>query len=253
MQFSRQPHGHFNPSWLPDLQRLPGRQELECERVKRLMVMVGALALVVAACSSSGGSGVATLEDPGSGVTDTGVDGSGTAPSELTDEEALIAFAACMRDNGVEGFEDPTVASDGSVEFGFGPGGGDEQPFGDVDRETVRAAFDACSDELGGLAIGPGGENFDQGSFEDTFVEFAACMRENGVQMDDPDFSNFGPGQGGGAGDGSGGGGPFGDIDRNDPTVQAALSACQDIFGGVLPGGPGRGPGGGGQGSGGGA
>jgi hypothetical protein len=217
--------------------------------MKRLMVMVGALALVVAGCSSSGGNGVASLEDQGTAGTDTVVDDSSTASSDVTDEEALIAFAACMRENGVEGFEDPTVASDGSVEFGFGPRGGDEQPFGDVDRETVRGAFDACSNELGGLAIGPGGGNFDQGTFEDTFVEFAACMRENGVQIDDPDFSNFGPGQGGGAGDGNGGGGPFGDIDRSDPTVQAALSVCQDIFGGVLPGGPGRGPGGEGQGS----
>ncbi len=222
--------------------------------MKRLLVMAGAFALVVAACSSAGGNGVATLDDPGSSASDTIVDGSGTPSSDLTDEEALIAFAACMRANGVEDFEDPTIESDGSVGFGFGPqGGGDERPFGDVDRETVRTAFEACSDELGGLAIGPGGSDFDQGSFEDTFVEFAACMRENGVQMDDPDFSNFGPGQGGGPGDGNGGGGPFGDIDPNDPNVQAALSACQDIFGGVLPGGPGRGPGVGGQGSDGGA
>ena len=39
-------------------------------------------------------------------------------------------------------------------------------------------------------------------------------MRDNDYEMNDPDFSNFGPGGGGGGG---GGGGPFGVIDRDDP------------------------------------
>ncbi|MCH8991206.1 MAG: hypothetical protein IIA44_05580, partial [Acidobacteria bacterium] len=66
--------------------------------------------------------------------------------------------------------------------------------------------------------------------------------------VDDPDFSNFGPGQGGGGGDGPGGGGGGlfgGQFDPDDPEVQAALEACQDIFGGGF--GP-RGGGGGGNG-----
>lgn len=214
--------------------------------MKRLLIMLAAFALALAACSSSGGAQVATLDDAGSTTTA----GEDSPSADQTDEEALLAFAACMRENGVENFQDPTVNADGSVDFQFRGGGQDgENPFGDTDRETVQAAFQACSDDLDGVALGPGGGDFDISEFQDTFVEFAACMRENGVQMDDPDFSGgFGPGQGGGGA----GGGIFGDLDPDDPDVQAALEVCQGIFGNDLPGGggPGGGPGGGGPGGG---
>ncbi|MEE8456868.1 MAG: hypothetical protein V3S28_02360, partial [Acidimicrobiia bacterium] len=63
---------------------------------------------------------------------------------------------------------------------------------------------------------------------QDNFLEFAVCMRENGYDMPDPDFSNFGqPGQGGGQGRGQLFGG---DLDRNDPAFQSAFAACEDIF-----------------------
>ena len=194
---------------------------------KRILLLVAALALVAAACSTEGGDGVATLSNGASDV----VDDSGAAGDVTpTDEEALMAFSACMRENGVPDFEDPIINADGSVEFSIrGGGGGEAGPFGDVDRETVESAFTACSEELDGLALGPGGGGFDAAEFEDRFVEFAACMRDNGVAMDDPDFSAFGPGQRGE------GGGPFGSLDLDDPTVQAALETCQELFADFAP------------------
>jgi len=218
--------------------------------MKNLAIILGAFALLLSACSGSGGAQVATLSGSPSTTVAGGTDGGSPTDGVWTDEERLLAFAACMRDNGVDGFEDPILNADGSVDFGFGPRSGDgADPFGGVDRDVVRAAFQACSGDLEGLAFGPGGGDFDPAEFQDTFVEFAACMRDHGVQMDDPDFSSFGPGQRGE------GGGPFGDIDFDDPTVQDALDACQSIFGGILPGqggGPGGGPGGFGGGPGGG-
>ncbi len=175
----------------------------------RPLIAVVALAVVLAACGGSSSEGVATLEEASAGLVEDIED----AASGISDEEALLAFAQCMRDNGVENFQDPIVDADGSVGFGFGRGGGgqDGGPFGGVDQEIVQGAFQACSDNLEGLAFGPGGGDFDQGEFQDTFIEFTACLRENGLEVDDPE-------------------------------VQAALEACQDIFGGGF--GPPRGGGG---------
>lgn len=184
--------------------------------MKRILLMIAALALIAAACSGSGDSdGVATLEDGGSeSLTDIE-----NAAADVTDEEALLAFGACMRDNGVTDFPDPVLNADGSVDFGATPG---EDPFADVTEEVAEAAVSACIGELEGVAFGPGGVEFDLNEIEDRFVEFAACMRDNGVDIDDPDFSNLAPG-----GDGLN---PFAGVDFEDPDVQAALEACQGVF-----------------------
>ena len=73
--------------------------------MKRLIVAIAALAMLLAACSGDGGTGVASL--------DTGTTPQAETPAadadDVTEEEALLAFSACMRDNGVEDFEDPIV------------------------------------------------------------------------------------------------------------------------------------------------
>lgn len=195
--------------------------------MKRTFVFVSAFALVLAACSSDGGSEVASLAEVIPEVSEAVEDGS----VEAIDEDAILTFAQCMRDNGVEDFEDPDIGADGSVGFGFRGA----VPDSDADRETMRAAFEVCQDELGGISFGRGG--IDRSEIEDTLYEFAVCMRENGIDLPDPDFSSFlespGPGNGG----------PFGgEIDPNDPAFAAALEACEDVFGGTLR--LGRGPGG---------
>ena len=55
-----------------------------------------------------------------------------------------------------------------------------------------------------------------------TALKFAQCMRKNGVDVPDPDFS-----QGGGAGGGLFGGSG---MTRNDPKVQKATQTCQKVF-----------------------
>ena len=58
---------------------------------------------------------------------------------------------------------------------------------------------------------------------EDLLVEYAGCMRDNGVDMPDPDFS---------------GGSVMIDLgiaDPNDPTFQAADEACRSILAGFGP------------------
>lgn len=153
-------------------------------------------------------------------------DGDAPADDDLTDEEVLLEFAACMRDNGVE-FPDPIVEADGTVTFGLRPGrGGAGQNASDLQAigrdPDLPAAREACSPIVEGLALGPGGQSFDEAQveIEDMLLEFAQCMRDNGVDIGDPDLSAVGPG--------SGGGSPFGELDFNDADVSAAFEVCNE-------------------------
>ena len=182
----------------------------------RLIILLATLALVLAACGGSDDDGVATLEDSpnDSGLQRTVEDAAGAAD----DEQALLAFAACMRDNGVDDFPDPVLNADGSVEFT----GSGQDPFAGVDNDTAEAAVNACIGELEGVAFAPGGADFDLNEIQDALVEFAACMRDNGIDFDDPDLSNaFGEGEVAN---------PFGELDLSDPEVVAAIEECQDVF-----------------------
>ena len=182
--------------------------------------MIG-LALVAAACGGSNEDEVATLENAASQLEQTVSD----ASDSVDDEEALLAFAACMRENGVDTFPDPRLSADGSVSFGTGGG---STPFGDVDNDTAEAAVNACISELEGAAFAPGGSAFDITEMQDAMVEFAQCMRDNGIDFDDPDLSDVF----------SGGElqNPFEALDVDDPEVAAVVEECQAVFTGVGPG-----------------
>lgn len=187
--------------------------------MQRIPLLVVAIAMVLASCGGSDADDVATLESTTTTVDASASDGGSVAEQ---DEQQLLVFAACMRDNGIENFPDPSLNADGSVDFGA-----DDRPFADVEDEVAEAAFEACADELAGVSFAPGGENFDMTAIEDAFVEFAACMRDKGIDMPDPDFSSFL------LGGGDGGISPFGDLDFEDPEVLAAAEECRDAFTGL--------------------
>ena len=189
--------------------------------MRRLLIIVISLALVAAACGGSNDDEVATLENAASQLEQTVSD----ASDSVDDEEALLAFAACMRENGVETFPDPRLSADGSVSFGSSGG---STPFGDVDNDTAEAAVNACIGELEGAAFAPGGSDFDITEMQDAMVAFAQCMRDNGVGFDDPDLSDVF----------SGGElqNPFEALDIEDPEVAAVVEECQAVFIGVGPG-----------------
>lgn len=195
----------------------------------RRSLLIAACALVVASCGSASDGDVATLE----GVTDTS---QGTTSEENVDaEQALLDFAQCMRDNGVPEFPDPELDANGNLQLfgrGGGPGAGGGSGGLGVDQGTLQAAFEVCGELIEGV-IQNNFRQLDQTEFQDAFLEFAQCMRDQGIDMPDPDFSGgFRPG---------GGGGLFGDIDPQDPAFQEAAENCQGIFeGGFGPGGGGR-------------
>ena len=186
--------------------------------------------LLLAACGGGADatSGVASLDDASASDETNEVE-----ETETSDEEALFEFAACMRDNGFD-IDDPTVDADGNVQIRPPANLQD----GDFDRDAAQVALSECENLLEGVTLGFGQR--DDSDFQDSLLSWAQCMRDNGYDMDDPDFSGFAPGEGGGDRAGIG---PFGDLDQDDPVFQEAMSACEDLLPGF--GGLGRGADGG--------
>ena len=196
---------------------------------RRMILLTAVLALVAAACGGGedGESGVASLStvDDGGNGSAAGVTGDGA----VDPEQAMLDLTQCLRDQGIE-IADPTVDAEGNPQLArpeFDEGGA---------NEAFRTAIRECGELLEGVTLGRQGLDFS--ALQDTLVEYAGCMRDNGYQMDDPDFSSFGrPPQDGEPG--QGGGRVFGQFDLDDPEWQAANEACEDILAGFGPGGPG--------------
>jgi hypothetical protein len=201
--------------------------------VKSKLLIV--LSLVLAACgggaTASGDSGVASL---------TGDQSGSTTSTTVDPEKAAQDFTQCMRDQGVA-MEDPTVDADGNVRPGRPtdlpePGQGTAGNGDAALRQKMGDAFSACRDKLAGTTFGF--NRADQTQIQDQLLALAACLRDQGFDVADPNFSNP-SGQGGSGGRFRG---PLG-LDFQDPKVQEALQgACKDYvpnfrFGGG-PGGP---------------
>jgi hypothetical protein len=248
-------------------------------RFLALGLVVG-LAAALAACGSSSATpnGVASLS--GNGDTATG-DGASTATTQLSaqdKEAALLKYVQCLRENGMANLSDPQFDSNGNLQFGRGgaggaggggAGGGAAGGAGATQGTIDRSAFQSAQKACGPVPAGALG-NFNRDNLQaiqDASLKYAKCMRDKGFDVPDPDFSQLGqPGTGGGAGGGFGAGraggqgnganqgggrGLFGNLDRNDPKVQAAAQDCRSAFtdvpgfGGGQGGGPGGGNGGG--------
>jgi hypothetical protein len=190
----------------------------------RIVPLLLAVGLLVAACSGTDSdAGVASLEDESASE-----QSQDAAIDSASQEDAVMAFTVCLRDKGLD-VEDPIVDDQGNLRPPR------LRDIADLDRDVVGTAFEACNEYLDEVAFGLDSE--DRTEREDELLVFAACVRENGYDMPDPDFSTP-------RSPGSGGGGPFGGLDREDPAFQAALAACSDVFGagGPIPGtGGGRG------------
>lgn len=194
---------------------------------RRLISIVGLIgAMLLAACggdTAGESDGVASLDEtsttgPGNIASDSERD------SPETVEEAYMAFTECMREEGVD-MPDPEVDADGNI-TGIRIGDPDNP---DLDVEAMRAASANCQHLLEGFTLGAG--NVDQSAAQDSILEYAACMRDHGIDFPDPDFSGGGVTFGGQSSGGAvtGGGGP-GNVDPDDPAVQEAMDACSEIL-----------------------
>ncbi|MCC8244593.1 hypothetical protein [Saccharothrix luteola] len=149
----------------------------------RSSIVPAALALVLTACGSGGAE----------------VGSSSSSSAAMSQEDRSREFAKCMRDNGVD-VPDP--------EPGGKPGG-----FGKVDRTDpdFERAREACREYL------PGGGDLSKVDPDklEQLRAFSQCMRDNGIDLPDPD-PNGGKLSG------------LGRIDRDSPAFRSALDACRD-------------------------
>ena len=163
--------------------------------------VVGVVVLAAGGCGFGGSSGVASVSG-GSGK-------AGRAPSAAANQEQLaLRFTRCMRQRGVH-MADPTVDAKGTVRL--------QPPAGAMPGQAgLEKARNACQRYLQGLQQGFAMQ--DQTQAQDALLRYARCMRNNGYDMPDPDFSA----QGGSSG------GPFGGaIDQNDPDFKKANEVCR--------------------------
>ena len=130
-----------------------------------------ALALVLGAVSAASAQ-VATLRTPDPDAAST------PAPDEEVDaQEALLSFAGCMRDNGID-FPDP--------QFGVG-GAFSADGFGSLDffSSEFLDAVQACESFL--AALQPELDPEEQREQIEQQVLWAQCMRDSGFDIPDPD------------------------------------------------------------------
>ena len=207
------------------------------------------VALLATACGS-GNSAKAQVASLGSTA--------GSSPpstAAANTQDALLKYAACMRENGVD-MADPTFDADGNpTGGGFGAGSGI-----DPQSDAFQTAQTACGDLLQGVALG-GGNRPDFSSVQTSLSDYTACLRDQGLQVDDITIGTPGANGNGGPPNGSipaGGGGGFGGppaggsvpaggpggagfnptdriieqlgLDDSDPAVKTALDACASIL-----------------------
>ncbi|MGI5490156.1 hypothetical protein [Microtetraspora malaysiensis] len=158
--------------------------------------------LALAGCGSeTAGTTVASISKS------SGKPAASASPTGSADpQEQGRKFAQCMRDHGVE-MQDPDPNGGGGMVMTGKQG----------DKDKIKKAADACR------AYSPFGE---RGEARPEDVErlrvFAQCIRDNGVDMPDPDAN--GQMVGGNA-----------DLKPDDPKMKAAIEACRDKM--PMPGG----------------
>jgi len=165
------------------------------------VALLGAGLLLVGCGTTSPSAGVASL-----GKTSSSVAGGGTAttlPSGASAEkyfDKALKYSQCMRSHGVVNFPDPT--SGGGINLSSGSGIDPNSPQFQAARKACRQYFPTPHLSQAQIA-----------QQEQNLLEFAACMRKNGVpNYPDPKF-----GANGGVTEG---------LDPNLPNLPAASKAC---------------------------
>ncbi|SEG04323.1 hypothetical protein SAMN04489712_1038 [Thermomonospora echinospora] len=99
------------------------------------------------------------------------------AASRAAEQERVRQFAKCMRENGVD-MPDPEVGPDGGIKLRMRAESGQKG----AGEEESRAAMNKCRKYM------PNGGKPQKLSPQDQekLRQFARCMREHGVKMDDP-------------------------------------------------------------------
>lgn len=148
--------------------------------------------------------------------------GSPEASASTDPDDAMLAFADCMREHGIDV---PDPGPDGNLTLGREVGGDS-----DIDPESgdFQEAEEACSHLLeGALSQIERPDPEEQAEMQERLLAFARCMRDHGIDFPDPQFRDgmavIGPPEGS-------------EFDPEDPDVVAAQAACEELLPELAPG-----------------
>jgi hypothetical protein len=135
--------------------------------------LVALTASVLAAPSSA--TEVASLGTPGP------ESAASPAPTPVTSEsDSLLAYASCMRENGVE-MDDPRFDATGALIGGLGKDAGSGI---DSKSEIFLVAQQICGETL--AALKPAVDPEVEAEQMELLLDYAACMRGQGIDLPDP-------------------------------------------------------------------
>lgn len=177
----------------PGKRRFLGGRRLLAAAVVALVLVAGGAAFALG--GGGGGDddddGVASLDgsdgsEDGDGSSSEGGGGNGR-PDQSEFEDAMLEYAQCMRDHGVD-MPDPEFNGEGGVAINAGPATGDRE----ASQETFEAADEAChpimEDVMPDIQLSPE----DQARMQDEQRAMAQCMRDKGWDMPDPQVGDDG-------------------------------------------------------------
>ncbi|HKZ15693.1 MAG TPA: hypothetical protein VJL81_17790 [Solirubrobacterales bacterium] len=185
-------------------------------------------AVVLAGCGGSSGGSTET-----STTTASASGGGEQAKFEISKEDRQ-----CLKEKGVElpefkAGEGPQTFQKGEMpeppEGGAMPGVG-EAPEGAITQggppgaamsEEDKEAFEECGVEMPEFKVGPGGvggPNVNSAAFKKQVREYVACVRENGYELAEPNFSGEGP--------------IFEKSESESSAFKKASAQCQSLLGG---------------------
>ena len=124
-----------------------------------------------AACGNGSGDDGSALPDAAGASS---ASPSGDDEADLDPEDAMLKFAECMREHGVD-MPDPS------------PGGGVRMNGEGLSEDQMEAAQAACQKWMDMAEPEDGGKELTEEE-KQSFLDMAACMRERGYNFPDPEF-----------------------------------------------------------------
>lgn len=122
------------------------------------LLIAPALLLAFTACSSVPGGSA-----PG---------GSTPSPSSMSSSDWRVAFAGCMRDQGIDMTD---------------PGGGGGVTISGSNQDALQAAAQKCQDKLGPMPpLSQAEQDAQNAELQKQLLAAAKCLRDNGVDVADP-------------------------------------------------------------------
>jgi hypothetical protein len=166
-------------------------------RAATTAVSLLAAACLLAACGGGGddtasadeGDDIATLgttaetETTSAGTTADGSTPGSTDAASEDPEEAMEEFAECMQEHGVD-FPDPVAVGDEpqTVAITIAPG----------DEDNMAEAQEACGHLMENVRNDMELDPEQQAEMQADMLEFTECMRDQGIEMADPEFAEDG-------------------------------------------------------------